>query len=171
MLGGQGVRYLWTKLRAAEGRHHRRALLHGAATGSSQNTAPLRQLRPQRPEGLRRRIRRADVRRGEAGQPQQLGSARSPRPRSSPVWSATPTWCRWRLTRRCFAHVDAWQWTPNLIWFDNLRSYGTPNYYVQKMYATNLGTRVLPVDANGSGKNATGRALHQRVNRREEARS
>ena len=21
-----------------------------------------------------------------------------------------------------FAHVDAWQWTPNLIWFDNLRS-------------------------------------------------
>ena len=25
-----------------------------------------------------------------------------------------------------FAHVDAWQWTPNLIWFDNLRSYGTP---------------------------------------------
>ena len=28
-----------------------------------------------------------------------------------------------------FAHVDAWQWTPNLIWFDSLRSYGTPSYY------------------------------------------
>ena len=53
-----------------------------------------------------------------------------------------------------FAHVDAWQWTPNLIWFDNLRSYGTPNYYVQKMYATNLGTHVVPVDVNGSAKNA-----------------
>ena len=52
------------------------------------------------------------------------------------------------------AHVDAWQWTPNLIWFDNLRSYGTPNYYVQKMYATNLGTHVLPVAVNGSAKNA-----------------
>jgi alpha-L-arabinofuranosidase len=52
------------------------------------------------------------------------------------------------------AHVDAWQWTPNLIWFDNLRSYGTPNYYVQKMYAANRGTRVVPIDTDGSGTNA-----------------
>ena len=44
-----------------------------------------------------------------------------------------------------FAHTEGWQWTPNLIWFDNLRSYGTPNYYVQKLYATNKGTKVLPV--------------------------
>ena len=51
------------------------------------------------------------------------------------------------------AHVDAWQWTPNLIWFDNLRSYGTPSYYVQKLYATNQGTSVLPVSVNGSLKN------------------
>ncbi|HKZ38561.1 MAG TPA: alpha-L-arabinofuranosidase C-terminal domain-containing protein, partial [Chryseolinea sp.] len=28
-----------------------------------------------------------------------------------------------------FAHAEGWQWTPDLIWFDNLRSYGTPNYY------------------------------------------
>jgi alpha-N-arabinofuranosidase len=42
-----------------------------------------------------------------------------------------------------FAHVEAWQWTPDLIWFDNLRSYGTPNYYVQKLFATNRGTQVL----------------------------
>jgi alpha-N-arabinofuranosidase len=53
-----------------------------------------------------------------------------------------------------FAHVDAWQWTPNMIWFDNLRSFGTPNYYVQKMYATNQGTHVLRVEVNGSDKNA-----------------
>jgi len=53
-----------------------------------------------------------------------------------------------------FAHVDAWQWTPNLIWFDNLRSFGTPNYYVQQLYATNLGTHVLRVNVNGSEKNA-----------------
>ena len=46
-----------------------------------------------------------------------------------------------------FAHVDAWQWTPDLIWFDNLRSFGTPNYYVQKLYANNVGTRILPVTA------------------------
>lgn len=49
-----------------------------------------------------------------------------------------------------FAHVDAWQWTPDLIWFDNLRSYGTPDYYVQKLYATNKGTNVVPVLLNGN---------------------
>ncbi|HWS01151.1 MAG TPA: alpha-L-arabinofuranosidase C-terminal domain-containing protein [Prolixibacteraceae bacterium] len=43
------------------------------------------------------------------------------------------------------AHVDAWQWTPDLIWFDNLSSYGTPNYYVQKMFSNYKGTHVLPV--------------------------
>lgn len=41
------------------------------------------------------------------------------------------------------AHVDAWQWTPDAIWFDNLRSYGTPNYYVQKVFASNVGTRIV----------------------------
>jgi alpha-L-arabinofuranosidase len=44
-----------------------------------------------------------------------------------------------------FAHVDGWQWTPNLIWVDNLRSYGTANYQVQKMYSTNKGTQVIPM--------------------------
>ena len=29
-------------------------------------------------------------------------------------------------------HEDAWQWRPNLIWFDNLSAYATPNYYVQQ---------------------------------------
>ena len=53
--------------------------------------APLRQLRSQRAQGLRRRVRGADVGIARPGQPQQLGSARSPRPRSSPVWSGTPT--------------------------------------------------------------------------------
>jgi alpha-N-arabinofuranosidase len=44
-----------------------------------------------------------------------------------------------------FAHTEAWQWTPDLIWFDNLRSYGTPNYYVQKLFSTNRGTHVVPM--------------------------
>jgi alpha-N-arabinofuranosidase len=44
-----------------------------------------------------------------------------------------------------FAHVDAWQWKPDAIWFDNLRSYGTPNYYVQRVFAGNTGTRIIPV--------------------------
>ena len=53
-----------------------------------------------------------------------------------------------------FAHVDGWQWTPDLIWLDNLRSYGTPNYYVQKLFSTNKGTHVLPVLIDGSPRNA-----------------
>jgi alpha-L-arabinofuranosidase len=44
-----------------------------------------------------------------------------------------------------FAHVDAWQWAPNLIWFDNLRSYGTPSYYVQKLFSNNTGGKVAPL--------------------------
>ncbi|MGC3943580.1 MAG: alpha-L-arabinofuranosidase C-terminal domain-containing protein [Chryseolinea sp.] len=47
-----------------------------------------------------------------------------------------------------FAHAEGWQWTPDLIWFDNLRSYGTPNYYVQKLFSVNKGSRVVPLTAN-----------------------
>lgn len=43
------------------------------------------------------------------------------------------------------AHVDAWQWKPDMIWFDNLSAFGTPNYYVQKMFSTNRGSYVVPV--------------------------
>ena len=55
-----------------------------------------------------------------------------------------------------FAHVEAWQWRPDMIWFDNLRCVRTPNYYVQQMYSTNAGTHVLPVSsdkANLRGEN------------------
>jgi alpha-L-arabinofuranosidase len=41
------------------------------------------------------------------------------------------------------AHVDGWQWTPDLIWFNNLISYGTTNYYVQNLFGNNKGTHVL----------------------------
>jgi alpha-N-arabinofuranosidase len=51
-----------------------------------------------------------------------------------------------------FGHLDAWQWTPNMIWFDNLRSYGTPNYYVQKLFSVNKGTRRLGMSVDGSAK-------------------
>lgn len=49
-----------------------------------------------------------------------------------------------------FAHVEGWQWTPDMIWVDNLRSYGTPNYYVQKLYSTNKGTHVLTTTENNA---------------------
>jgi alpha-L-arabinofuranosidase len=43
-----------------------------------------------------------------------------------------------------FAHADGWQWTPDLLWVDNLNIYGTPNYYVQKLFSLNKGTEVVP---------------------------
>lgn len=44
-----------------------------------------------------------------------------------------------------FAQVDGWQWTPDMIWVDNLQVYGTPNYYVQKLYSLNKGTDVVSI--------------------------
>jgi alpha-L-arabinofuranosidase len=44
-----------------------------------------------------------------------------------------------------FAHTDAWQWRPDLIWFDNLNTVATPNYYVQKLFSTNKGTYVVKI--------------------------
>ncbi len=43
------------------------------------------------------------------------------------------------------AHAEGWQWTPDLIWFNNLEAYGTPNYYVQQLFSTNAGTELLQV--------------------------
>ena len=42
-----------------------------------------------------------------------------------------------------FAHVEGWQWRPDAIWFDNLRSFKSVSYYVQQLYAMNKGTNVL----------------------------
>ena len=47
-----------------------------------------------------------------------------------------------------FAHVEGWQWTPDLIWFDNLNSFGTPNYYVQKLFANNKGDNVVAITSD-----------------------
>jgi alpha-N-arabinofuranosidase len=55
-----------------------------------------------------------------------------------------------------FAHTDAWQWTPNLIWFDNLRSYATPSYYVQQLFAANRGATVIPVTKDGKALTGQG---------------
>ncbi|HEX2935086.1 MAG TPA: alpha-L-arabinofuranosidase C-terminal domain-containing protein [Bacteroidales bacterium] len=47
-----------------------------------------------------------------------------------------------------FAHVEGWQWTPDLIWFDNLKSIGSANYYVQKLFSNNKGTDLLSISQN-----------------------
>jgi alpha-L-arabinofuranosidase len=60
------------------------------------------------------------------------------------------------------AHVDAWQWTPDAIWFDNLRSYGTPDYYVQELFASNIGTRIVPVTPQAEGGLFTSASIDER---------
>lgn len=47
------------------------------------------------------------------------------------------------------AHVEGWQWRPDLVWFDNLDVMRTCSYYVQQLYALNRGTHVLPVTMDG----------------------
>ena len=47
------------------------------------------------------------------------------------------------------AHEEAWQWTPDLLWFNNLEAYGSANYYVQKLFATNRGTDLINITKDG----------------------
>ena len=58
-----------------------------------------------------------------------------------------------------FAHVDAWQWNPNLIWFDNLRSFGTVNYYVQQAFSTESRSQ----DSSLFNGRSDRQALHVRI--------
>lgn len=53
-----------------------------------------------------------------------------------------------------FAHVEGWQWRPDLIWYDNTRSVRSCSYYVQQLYGMNKGTNVVPVTYEK--KNVTG---------------
>jgi alpha-L-arabinofuranosidase len=57
-----------------------------------------------------------------------------------------------------FAKVGAIQWQPDLIWFDNTRVYGSPSYYVQKLFSRNRPDVVLPVEfSSGAPAPADGR--------------
>jgi len=47
------------------------------------------------------------------------------------------------------AHIDGWQWKPDLIWFDNLKSFGSANYYVQQLFSVNKGTDVINILEDG----------------------
>jgi alpha-L-arabinofuranosidase len=48
-----------------------------------------------------------------------------------------------------FAHVEGWQWRPDMIWYDNLDCVRTCSYYVQQLYATNRGTNTLSLTMDG----------------------
>jgi len=43
------------------------------------------------------------------------------------------------------------QWQSNLIGYDALRSYGSPSYYAQAMFAGHIGTEIVAADLEGAG--------------------
>ena len=48
-----------------------------------------------------------------------------------------------------FGKIGCEQWKPDLIWFDNLRAFTTPNYHVQKMFGNNLPSIYIPSAQSG----------------------
>ena len=44
-----------------------------------------------------------------------------------------------------FSNVNSINWRPNLIYFDSDESFGTPSYYLQKMYSENRLASIAPV--------------------------
>ena len=48
-----------------------------------------------------------------------------------------------------FAHVEGWQWRPDLIWYDNLRSMRTVSWHVQQLYGEYKGENVLKLTMEG----------------------
>ena len=43
-----------------------------------------------------------------------------------------------------FANVNGRQWQPDLIYYNSSQAFGTPSYYVQKLFSQNRGDAVLP---------------------------
>lgn len=52
-----------------------------------------------------------------------------------------------------FGNETANQWTPDLIWFNNTKSWGSVNYYVQKLFGNNAGTKLLSSKLTGNHDN------------------
>ncbi|MBQ9193954.1 MAG: carbohydrate binding domain-containing protein [Bacteroidales bacterium] len=48
-----------------------------------------------------------------------------------------------------FAHVEGWQWRPDLIWYDNLRSMRTASWHVQHLYGEYKGQNALTLKMDG----------------------
>lgn len=53
----------------------------------------------------------------------------------------------------CYApmlcNADYMNWKPDMIWYNNHMAYGTPNYYVQKLFMNHQGDHILSVKGEG----------------------
>lgn len=67
----------------------------------------------------------------------------------------------------CYApllnNVDYSNWKPDLIHFDNHRAYGTPSYYVQKLFMNNQGEALLQTKDNLVHKENEGQMLNGKL--------
>lgn len=57
-----------------------------------------------------------------------------------------------------FARIGYAQWSPDMIWFDGEKAYGTPSYHVQCMYSNNMGDVTL--DTYGEEKEAAKQGIY-----------
>ncbi len=53
-----------------------------------------------------------------------------------------------------FANEDYVQWAPDMMWFDNKQSWGSANYYNQKLWMNNVGDQVVPSTLTGKSSTA-----------------
>ena len=60
-----------------------------------------------------------------------------------------------------FANVNYKRWNPDLINFDPRAAYGTPSYYVQKMFSENRGDVVLPLKLELSKEKSGNRSVRR----------
>lgn len=60
-----------------------------------------------------------------------------------------------------FARLGYTQWSPDMIWFDGTSCYGSPSYYVQKMFSCNMGDVTL--DTCGQEKSAAEEGIYYSV--------
>lgn len=50
------------------------------------------------------------------------------------------------------ARIGYSQWSPDMIWFDGKSAYGSPSYYVQKMFSNNMGDHTLEYEIKEENK-------------------
>jgi alpha-L-arabinofuranosidase len=53
-----------------------------------------------------------------------------------------------------YCNLSEQNWKPDAIYFNNSQCFGTPSYYVQQMFANNMGSALLPISQDFSANNA-----------------
>lgn len=51
-----------------------------------------------------------------------------------------------------FSKIGSTQWVPDLIWFTNTESYGTPSYHVQQLFGANRPDVLLPTEVKATAR-------------------